>query len=370
MANNKLFYTVTENNVNAFLKDPNVENSLCLVKPSGDAFGYIVANGKRYSASATDIADISTDIVDGKLSYYVTKDELQNIGGCTTVNPDENSFSVNGVDYTVNIVNGVLSVNKYVATSISSVSLSTINASKTASGGGTKYVGTSYELTVGIDVTTTSQTLTINVNNTTGNKYKLAVHDGTSYIINDTNFRTTNGNITYDVSNYIMGDVANSTVTGTTTWGTNTHSANTENEKTFSVWLTEEGKTTLTKKTATQTNISSSVTVKGKLPLAFALNTNLIGANIVDLEYGSLQNTIERVMSANKGDRYTIAIPTVPNKYTKVEAKEVESGFPINGFFTKIETGVQKTINGCTSTFDIYSSDARVGSDSVKVIIS
>jgi hypothetical protein len=271
----------------------------------------------------------------------------------TSVNPDANSITVSGTKFTFSFENNVMSVNQYIATALKSVSLSTINATKTNTGGGNKYIGTSYELTAGIDVTTTEQTLTINVTNTTANKYKLAVHDGTSYIINDTDFRTTNGNITHDVSEYIMADVANSTVTGTTTWGTNTHSVNTENEKTFSVWVTEEGKTTLAKKTATQSNINASVTVTGMAPVMKGTDATAATCTtkVTDLVYGAVDGEISLgTHTFGAGEVPTIAVPTCAGKTLK--------GYNAEGSFQDTSWAIvataEYTLNGCTTEYAIW----------------
>ena len=118
----------------------------------------------------------------------------------TTVNPNANSITVNGTKFTFSFTNNQMSVSEYIVTSLGTLSLSTISSTKTNTGGGNYYLGTTYSLVCGIDVTSTQQTLTIPVSNSTSNKYKLSVHDGTSYILEDADFRTTNGNVTQTIT--------------------------------------------------------------------------------------------------------------------------------------------------------------------------
>ena len=196
-------------------------------------------------------------------------------------------------------------------------------------------------------------TLTINVANPTVNNYKLAVHDGTTYIINDTEYRTTNGDITQDVSNYIMADVANSSVSGTTTWGTKTHSVTTTGEKTFSVWVTEEGQSTLPKKTVKQSAINASVTVTGMAPVMKGTDATATTCTtkVTDLVYGQVNGEISLgTHTFSAGQVPTIAVPTCAGKTLK--------GYNAEGSFQDTSWAIvataNYTLNGCTTEYAIW----------------
>jgi hypothetical protein len=334
----KLFYNVSKDKANDFKSS--TTNAIGFVEETDNA-GYIIANGKEY--------------------------------GKTRVS-SSNSFSVNGTEYSIIVdETGALSVSKYIATSISSVNLTSLSATKTtlidnvSTTSVEKYVGTAYSFKVGIDITSTSQEIKVNVSNATGNKYKLAVHDGTSYIFSDTDYRTTNGVITC-TSNSVMADVApvDSESGAVVAWAETKLSKDTTGEKTFTVYLTESGKTTLTK-TATQSNINVTVSITPKVPFLYGKTGEAAGCTtlIKDIKYGSV-GTFDQNFTFNEGDIPTFAIASCVDKTLKCFN---DTGALEDTSLTKIATAQQLTLNGCTTKYDIYRYGSKpwVGSATIKV---
>ena len=150
-----------------------------------------------------------------------------------------------------------------------------------------------------------------------------------------------------------MADVANSTVSGTTTWGTNTHSVNTEGEKTFTVWVTEEGQATLASKSTTQSNINASVTVTGMAPVMKGTDAtaDTCTSKVVDLVYGQVNGELNLgTHTFSAGQVPTIAVPTCAGKTLK--GYNAEGSFQDTSW-AKVATATY-TLNGCTTEYAIW----------------
>ena len=334
----KLFYNVQKDKANEF--KTNVSNALGFVAETDNA-GYIIANGKEY--------------------------------GKTRVSAS-NSFVVNGAQYSI-IVDGTgaLSVSKYIATSIKSVDLSsildgvistTIDENYVASGSAEKYIGESYVLGVEIH-TKANQEIQVNVSNETGNKYKLAIYDGSTYILNDTSYtRTTSGIISYSAVN-AMDDVGPVEKRGNVQWAETKLSASTSGEKTFTVYLTESGKTPIVMP-KTQPRITGNVSITPKVPFLYGKNGTSAGCtyHIKDIKRGNI-GSFEQNFTFNKGDIPTFAIPTCIGKTLKCFN---DTGSMEDTSLTYIG---KETVNlhGCNTDYDIYKygSQPWVGSATIKI---
>ena len=335
----KLFYNVQKDKANEF--KTHVSNALGFVAETDNA-GYIIANGKEY--------------------------------GKTRVSAS-NSFVVNGAQYSIIVDDtGALSVSKYIATSISSVTLSEISASATTTINGNnfsiddEYVGTSYNLSVRILVPSSqSLKIDVDVSNDTGNKYKLAIHDGSSYLLNETSYtRTTSGKISYNTVNEI-GSVDTISSSGTVTWADTKLSASTSGAKTFTVYLTESGKTPISKSTA-QANITATATITPKVPFLYGTTGNYSGCThlIKDIKRGDPSvNSYSTNLTFNEGDIPTFALPTYITKTLKCFNS---TGTLEDNSLKRIETRTA-TLNGCTTEYAIYKygSEAWVGSATINI---
>lgn len=325
---------------------------------------YATKNDVSSAIAALDVTDaaVSGKYVsavsekDGKIT--VTRANLPTVQ-TVSVSSSNNYVIIDGTKYTLSISsNGVLSLSPYKESSIGTCSLSAISANKTQTGAGTFYVGTSYTAAVGIDITSTSQTLTININNTTGNECKLAVSDGSgSYFRQDTAYsKQLNGSITINIpSAYIMSDVKTETYsTVPVAWtSAKTFSKETSGEKTFTVYLTENGKSTKTK-SVTQENIVASVTIKAKVPVLYSTDNFTNKTLIKDIEYGNVPSTLGFGAGISKKVTY-IAIPKVLGK----NISKVATGIG-NLAFTKQSTTKTIAYNGSSLEYYIYVSDAQI----------
>ena len=336
----KLFYNVSKDKADSFKS--NKINAIGFVEEDTNAkAGYIIANGKEF--------------------------------GRTRVSSTANSFVVDDTQYSIILdETGALSVSKYIATSITSVTLHSLSATKTTLIDGEsktsdeRYVGTTYNFMVGIDIADSSQTINIDVLNPTSNNYKLAVHDGTSYILDDTDYhRTTNGGISC-TSNSVMADVANISSSGKVAWAQTQLSADTTGEKTFTVYLTESGQTTVSK-SATQEHINATVSITPKVPFLYGTTGAAEGCTtlIKDIKYGNV-GTFDQNFTFNEGDTPTFAIASCLNKTLKCFN---DTGSLQDSSLTKIEEEKLATLNGCTTYYDIYryGSQPWVGSATIKV---
>ena len=291
--------------------------------------------------------------IDEVVTSYVAGDEAVKAwvtaSYTTTVNPTANSVTINGEQIKFSFTDNVLSVSKYIETSISSVSLSTVNSSKTQTGG-SFYVGTSYTITAGIDMAADTQTLTVKVNNPTSNNYKLAIHNGTSYILEDADFRTTNGNITQTIA--AVADVANVDYTGTASWDSYTHKVSTTGHTTLTAYVTEEGKQTISK-SVTQSSVSASAVAKGKAPVMKGTDATAEGCTsfVKDLVYGEVSGTIELpIQTFAAGQVPTIAVPTCAGKTLQ--------GWNAEGSFQDTSWAVIETktveLHDCSTEYAVY----------------
>jgi hypothetical protein len=292
---------------------------------------------------------------DGKIT--VTRANLPTVQ-TVSVDSSKNYIEINETKYTLDISSsGVLSLSPYKESSIGTCSLSELSKNITANGGGDYYVGTTASVSYGIDITSTSQTLTININNTTGNECKLAVSDGSgSYFRQDTAYSKLNGPITINIpSAYIMKDVATQTFSSIpVTWaGAKTYSADTDGEKTFTVYLTEKDKPTKTR-SVKQTNINATVTVKAKVPVLYSTDNFTNKTKIQDIVHGNIPSTLAFGAGISKKVTY-IAIPKVLGK----NISKVATGIG-NLAFTKQSATKPISYGGSSLEYYIYVSDAQI----------
>lgn len=297
-----------------------------------------------------EIVNIKNDVTNIS-NEYVKKDELPSfVSSEVSVDENANSININGSKYTLIASDNVLSLQQYIPTSINELTLSNIEYTKLENGSGQKYIGTSYSLNCAIDIFSTQQVLTVSVNNETGNKYKLAIHNGSSYILNGTTWRTTNGNVTCNVP--VMSDVNTVTISGNTSWGSKTNKISTADTKTFTVYLTEEGKTPISSKISQQ-NIIATATVTGKCPIMKGNDGlhNSCNTFVKDIVYGNTSGTIDLgIFEFNSGDIPTFAVPTCINK--KLHGYNAEGSFEDTGW--KVNETVSVTLNGCMTEYNIY----------------
>lgn len=338
----KLFYNVQKDKANEF--KTSVSNALGFVAETEDA-GYIIANGKEY--------------------------------GKTRVSAS-NSFVVNGAQYSIIVDDtGALSVSKYIATSIKSVDLSNISVSTAIQIDGNnktteeKYVGTPYELSTIINIPSNQkQNISINVSNETGNKYKLAIHDGSSYILNDTSYnRTTSGAISYNIDLGVMNDISGSKE-GVVDWENISYSVSISDNnelKRFTVYLTESGKSPV-KFFKDQANITATATITPKVPFLYGKTGAYTGCTylIKDIKRGDASvNSYSVNLTFNKGDIPTFALPTCIGKTLKCFN---DTGSMEDTSLTYIS---KETVNlhGCNTEYAIYKygSQPWVGSATIKI---
>lgn len=283
-----------------------------------------------------------------------------------SVDSSKNYVTIDGTKYTLGISNGVLSLSPYAKTEFNgNLTLSAIAYTDKASASVSQYVGTSYTISAGIDITSTSQTLTIPIKNTTGNKYKIAIKENidNSYLRNDTTYSlTTHGNITQSIgSAYIMADVQTQTWSSKpVTWAASTPlELNTTGERTFTVYLTEEGKSTISQ-TVTQSNIQSKCTITAKVPVA-AITSSSTAVSLEDINY-STSITIGTLTCNWKVASNTTPTFYVPSCLSKTPTIKDANNFDITSGFTV--TTANKTICGCTTSFKIYTMNNKPTSDS------
>lgn len=283
-----------------------------------------------------------------------------------SVDDSKNYVTIDGTKYTLGISNGVLSLSPYAKTEFNGdLTLSPIAYTNKASASTSKYVGTSYTISAGIDITSTSQTLTIHIKNTTGNKYKIAIKEniGNSYLRNDTTYSlTTHGDITQSIgSAYIMADVQTQTWSSKpVTWAAATPlELNTSGERTFTVYLTEEGKSTISQ-SVSQSNIQSKCTITAKVPVA-AITSSSTAVSLKDINY-STSITIGTLTCNWKVASNTAPTFYVPSCLSKTPTIKDANNFDITSGFTV--TTADKTICGCTTSFKIYTMNNKPTSDS------
>lgn len=311
MADNKLFYTVSEANAESFKDAKKDEKVIGLIRPSQSSspFGYFISGGQQYGASYKDIeliaetkADTAYDTakqyadatfatnsavsekfkdVNNKFNDYALKSEI------TDIKPNGNaSFSSDGAKWTISFDdNGKISVDKYVATTVSSVSVPQLLATKTERGGGTFYVGYNYNVVVGIDVTSTSQPVTATFKNDTKQAFEVKVWDGSTYCYTySMPAGLSTPSITF-TSTHVMSDVANKIYTGAVAFNTTyTPSVSTSGEKTFTVFVNDG--TTINSKSNRQIQLSASQTVNSKTIFAYGTRENhILVGNYISKSY-------------------------------------------------------------------------------------
>ena len=329
---------------------------------------------KNYVSTAIDALDVTDTAKSGQYvsavseengKIKVTRATLPTVQ-TVSVHDTKNNVDINGTIYTLGISNGVLSLSPYAKTEFNGkLTLSHIAYTDKASSSASQYVGTSYTISAGIDITSTSQTLTIPIKNTTGNKYKIAIKEniGNSYLRNDTTYSlTTHGNITQNIdSAYIMADVQTQTWSSKpVTWAASTPlELNTTGERTFTVYLTEEGKSTISQ-TVTQSNIQSKCTITAKVPVA-AITSTSTAVSLKDINY-STSITIGTLTCNWKVASNTTPTFYVPSCLSKTPTIKDANNFDITSGFTV--TTANKTICGCTTSFKIYTMNNKPTSDS------
>lgn len=313
MADNKLFYTVSEGNAESFKDAKKDEKVIGLIRPSQSTapFGYFISGGQQYGASYTDIAEIAeakadtayanakqyaddtfaTNIevgrkfndVNNKFSDYALKSEITD----NDTKPNGSaSFTSDGAKWTISFDdNGKISVNKYVATTVSSVSVPQLSANTTGRGGGKFYVGYNYNVVVGIDVTSTSQPVTATFKNDTKQAFEVKVWDGSTYCYTySMPAGLSTPSITF-TSTHVMSDVANRTYTGAVAFNTTyTPSVSTSGEKTFTVFVNDG--TTTNSSSKRQIQLTASQTVNSKTIFAYGTGENhILVGNYISKSY-------------------------------------------------------------------------------------
>ena len=388
----KLFLQLDTTEFNSHESDINNNGQIAFVS-NGDS-SFIYAKGVKVGGTDIKVEDLN-------LSNYATKDHVSTVIGAldvsdtaktgqyvsavseengkikvtratlptvqtVSVHDTKNNVDINGTIYTLGISNGVLSLSPYAKTEFNGkLTLSGIAYTDKASASVSQYVGTSYTISAGIDITSTSQTLTIPIKNTTGNKYKIAIKEniGNSYLRNDTTYSlTTHGNITQSIgSAYIMADVQTQTWSSKpVTWAASTPlELNTTGERTFTVYLTEEGKSTISQ-TVTQSNIQSKCTITAKVPVA-AITSGSTAVSLKDINY-STSITIGTLTCNWKVASNTTPTFYVPSCLSKTPTIKDANNFDITSGFTV--TTANKTICGCTTLFKIYTMNNKPTSDS------
>lgn len=114
--NETLFYTVSGAKAQDFIDQKTTEKVIGFVEPNPtDKFGYIIAGGKRYGASYSDINSIAYnnahDAYTAACTYITT-----NFAKKITVSDTDNKIDSDGAEYTLSISDsGVLSLSKYIA---------------------------------------------------------------------------------------------------------------------------------------------------------------------------------------------------------------------------------------------------------------
>lgn len=377
----KLFLKLDTTEFNNHESDINTNGQIAFVDNGGSSFIYaqgIKVGGvdvndldlssyatKTYVNNAINLLDATYAAQSGKYISAITQTngkitsvthaDLPTVQ-TVSVNSTKNSITVGEIQYTLGISNGVLSLSKYAETNFNGdLTLSKISYTDNASKSESKYVGTTYSLSAGIDITSTSQTLTVPVINTTLNKYKIEVYDSNenSYIHTESSYnRMTNGNVEITIQQaYIMKDVQTQTSTGLpVTWNKSTPlEVNTTNERTFTVYLSESGKTPKSQ-SITQTNICSKATITAKVPI-LAIISSSTPTLLKDINYANTI-TISAINWTWQTKSNTVPTFYVPACLNKTVTIKDSNGFDVTSGFNK--TTDSRTINGCKTSFNIY----------------
>lgn len=284
---------------------------------------------------------------------YATKSELEEIklnGSDLSVDDTANTIQVNSTKYTLVVDKNVLSVQQYVPTVLSKVVLGNVSYTATATGGGVKYVGTTYETVCGIKFNDTTQVITSYISNPKHNKFKIAIHNGLTYVYNDTSWRTGEETIYLNI-NHLLNDVSNQTRTGTVSWGIHTNSTSVTNLRSFTVYLTESNNVSL--KTVSQSQISTTQQVIAKVPIMKGKDATYINCKelLTDVEYKStIGNIVITDVEFNANEVPTIAVPTCLGK----TLEGYDGGGTFKDISWKVYTTGTYTLNGCTTKYDIY----------------
>ena len=365
----KIFYTLHGSDINDFKET--VQNAFGLVSNEDDEFGYFIVNGKQYGITPEQYNNLNNayldwvkngdsikehvitsqnDIVEMKADIIDIQDKLSLIND-VAIDDDANSFVIDNVNYKLNINDNIISVEKYAPATIQELSMSLPETSPVTIGDGIKYVGTTY--TIGWSTTSipSTQTLTINVSNVTANKYKLSIYDGTSYIMQDTDYRVTNGTINMELPVDTTNTSLNS-ITGKTTWEKFEHVISTSTPKTFTVYLTEINKQPISK-TIKQQQVFAKATITPKCPILKGTDGTYQSCItfVKDILFDEISDIIDLgIFEFAAGEIPTVAIPTCLNK--SLYAYSEYGAFNDNSW--KANNKITVSLNGCTTEYDIY----------------
>lgn len=237
-----IFYNVQENLADSFKTNKAGEKVVGFVNPenTGD-FGYLVAGGKQYGASKTEIVNI-----------------IKTEAPMPTVNASKNSLEGNGgAKYTFTFTNGELSVSKYIATTVSART-SQVTTQGSKSGGGAVFLGSTYTMSASISkIPNTAQNdeiIKYTINNPTGNEWAVCgIKTGSTYVFGGEYTSSTklsyqtatsyNGDFSIPKTAYLASSQTVSESNAYIQWtGSKTITA-TVPSKTFTVYVVEKGKT-------------------------------------------------------------------------------------------------------------------------------
>jgi len=332
---NKLFYTLSKDNASAFINDDVSKSALGIVKPgTGESFGYFVTYGQQVGASYADLTSAEARAYNSAVTYttnnYATKNSVQEV--VTTFNNSLNdyalksevvnttgsgSFMADGIEYTVKVEDGVLSVVQYIKPTIKSVSFTPgVTASIDDSGKTVEYyVGESYNIAYSMTVPTEGQ-VHIEVYNPTGGNFDVKFNDGTGQqILHKSLFKQTEGTsywtCAYAWTKYPTS-VGTGVITGTVNYAAN--SAKTKSTNKVSVDFNivnpdKTGESASTKNGSIQYSISTTVSCQYPYYIGETLPTSEIttsNAGWVVKQYGERPSS----MTVPAGKTYYLVVPT------------------------------------------------------------
>lgn len=336
---NKLFYTVTKDNANNFKAENATNPVIGFVAPdASEDFGYILVGGNQYGASYSDIEMIAAAKADD--AYTTAKDYADNTfakagevsGKFTEVNNKFNdyalktevvnttgsgSFMADGVEYTVKVEGGVLSVVQYIKPTIDTVSFTPgVTASIDNSGKTVEYyVGESYNIAYSMTVPTEGQ-VHIKVYNPTGGNFDVKFNDGTGQqILHKSLFTQTEGTsywtCAYAWTKYPTS-VGTGSITGTVNYAANSAKLKQTNKVSvdFNIVNPEKtGEVASTKNGSIQYSISTTVSCQYPYYIGETLPNGEIttsNAGWVVKQHGERPSS----MTVPAGKTYYLVIPT------------------------------------------------------------
>lgn len=319
MADNKLFYNVSEIYADSFKAAKKDEKVIGLVKPtqgSSSTFGYLISGGQQYGASYHDVEMIAETKADG--AYNTAKQYADNKFALKTdvVNTTgSGAFMADGIEYTVKVEGGVLSVVKYIKPTIKSVSF-TPDVQASIDSSAVYYVGETYNIAYSMTVPTEG-TAYIEVYNPTDSNFDVTFNDGADQtVIHKTLFTQTSGT-SYWTFAYAWVKYPTSVGTGHITGTVNYEGKSTKSKTTNKVSVDfnivnpdKEGEVASTKNGSIQYSISTTVSCQYPYYIGETLPNGAIttsNAGWVVKQHGDRPSS----MTVPAGKKYYFVIPTV-----------------------------------------------------------